>query len=173
MRLAALSFAAVLLLAGCGAGEEPAPEPSEAGATLTPGPVPPQVADLPALASKDCREVVEFYLEALGGREWAKAALIWGDPAIDAARLERVFGGYKVLQLAWAEPSVEGAAGSSYCTVDGKLTDAQDPAKEPVDGTLQLKRVNDVPGATPEQLRWTLRSSTFVEPLERSDGGKP
>ena len=30
------------------------------------------------------------------------------------------------------------------------------------------KRVNDVPGATPDQLRWTLQSSTFVERLERS-----
>ena len=173
MRPTALSFAAVLLLAGCGAGEEPAPEPSEAGATLTPGPVPPQVADLPALASKDCREVVEFYLEALGGREWTKAALVWDDPVVDAARLEAVFGGYKELQLAWTEPSVEGAAGSLYCTVGGKLADAQDPAKPPVEGTLELKRINDVPGATPDQLRWTLRSSTFVEQLERSDRGEP
>jgi len=31
----------------------------------------------------------------------------------------------------------------------------------------------NVPGATPEQLRWTLRSSTFVEPLERSGRGEP
>ena len=45
--------------------------------------------------------------------------------------------------------------------------------KSPVDGTLLLRRVNDVPGATPDQLRWTLRASTFVERLERSDGGKP
>ena len=52
-------------------------------------------------------------------------------------------------------------------------TDAQDPARPALEGTLLLKRVNDVPGATPDQLRWTLRSSTFVEPLERSDRGKP
>ena len=173
MRLTALSFAAVVLLAGCGADEQPAPEPGEAGATLPPGPLPPQVADFPALASKDCGEVVEVYLEALGGREWAKAALVWHDPVVDGARLEAVFGGYKELQLAWTEPSVEGAAGSLYCTVVGKLTDAQDPAKPPVEGTLELKRVNDVPGATPDQLRWTLRSSTFVEQLERSDRGEP
>ena len=89
------------------------------------------------------------------------------------ARLEQVFGSYKELRLAWTEPVIEGAAGSLYCTVSGKLTDAQDPARPPIEDTLTLKRVNDVPGATPDQLRWTMRESTFVERLERSDGRKP
>ena len=173
MRRTPLGLAAALLLSGCGASEQPTPAPSETGATLTPAALPSQVADFPALASKDCTEITRFYLEALGSREWARAALVWDDPVVDAARLEAVFGGYRELQLAWAEPEVEGAAGSLYCTVAGKLTDAQDPAKPPVEGALVLRRVNDVPGATPDQLRWTLRSSTFVEPLERSDRGEP
>ena len=173
MRRAALPVAAAMLLAGCGTNEEPAPTPSETSATLAPAPLPSQVTDFPALASKDCGEVVEFYLEALGGRAWAQAALVWNDPVVDGARLEAVFGGYKELQLAWTEPVTEGAAGSLYCTVNGTLTDARNPSKPPVEGALELKRVNDVPGATPDQLRWTLRSSTFGETLERSDGGKP
>ena len=167
MRATAPALASALLLVGCGVPtEEPTPEELAVYGAA-------QAADFPALVSKDCAEVVQFYLEELGGREWAVAALAWDDPAIDAARLEAVFGSYGELQLAWTEPSVEGAAGSLYCTISGKLTDAQDPAKPPVEGTLELKRVNDVPGATPDQLRWTLRSSTFVETLERSDGGKP
>jgi hypothetical protein len=112
--------------------------------------------------------VVEFYLEALSGREWDKAALVWDDPVIDGARLEAVFGAYKDLQLEWPEPFAEGAAGSSFCTVSGKLTDVADPAKVMIEGTMLLRRVNDVPGATPDQLRWTLQSSTFVERLERA-----
>ena len=169
MKRAALALA--LLAAGCGADEEPVPEASDAPALSETAP--PQVADFPALASKDCAEVVEFYLEALGGHEWAQAALVWNDPAIDAARLEAVYGGYQELQLEWPDPVVEGAAGSLYCTVSGKLTDAQDPAKPLVEGVLELKRVNDVDGATPDQLRWTLRSSTFVENLARSGQGQP
>ena len=117
--------------------------------------------------------IVQFYLEAIGGREWAQAARVWNDPAIDAARLERIYAAYGEPQVEWTEPFVEGAAGSLYCTVAGKLSDAQDPAKPPVEGTLLLRRVNDVPGATADQLRWTLRSSTFVERLERSDGTEP
>ncbi len=135
--------------------------------------MPPQVADFSELASKDCSEVVQFYLEALGGHEWTQAALVWGDPVIDGARLQAVFGGYQELQLEWVEPFTEGAAGSLYCTVTGTLTDARDPAKPAIEGTLLLKRVNDVPGATPDQLRWTLRSSTFVERLEQSDRAEP
>lgn len=163
-----------LLLAACGGDPEPAPEPSEAAApTLPAGELPPQVSDFPALASKDCVEVTEFYLEALSSREYAQAALVWDDPVIDAARLEAVFGGYGEAQVEWTEPSVEGAAGSLYCTVAGRLTDAADPARVPLEGTLILRRVNDVPGATADQLRWTLQSSTFVEKLERSTQGQP
>jgi len=175
VRQAAPGLAAALLLAACGTNEQPAPEPSERptadepAATIAPAPLPPQVADFPALASKDCGEVAGFYRDALGARDWARAALAWDDPAIDAARLETVFGSYGEPRLEWPEPSVEGAAGSLYCTVGGTLTDAQDAAKAPVEGTLELKRVNDVPGATPDQLRWTLRSSTFVEPLAPPD----
>ena len=169
MKRAALPLVAALVLVGCGGNDEPAPEASEAPALDASGAkLPPQVADFPALASKDCVEVVEFYLEALGGREWAQAALVWDDPVIDAARLEAVFGSYREFQLEWNEPLVEGAAGSLFCTVGGNLTDAQDAAKPLREGTLLLRRVNDVPGATADQLRWTLQSSTFVENLERS-----
>jgi hypothetical protein len=125
------------------------------------------------LDSKDCAEVVQLYLEAIGGRDWDLAARVWDDPVVDGARLEAVFGAYEEAQVEWTEPFVEGAAGSLYCTVTGKLTDAQDRAKPIREGTLLLRRVNDVPGATPEQLRWTLRSSTFVEKLERSGTGQP
>jgi len=165
-------LALALLAAACGQSDEPAPEASDAPA-LGAGRVPLQADEFPALASKDCAVVVEFYLESLGGREWAQAALVWNDPAIDAARLEALFGGYREFQLAWTEPFVEGAAGSSFCTVTGKLTDAQDADKPGREGTLVLKRVNDVPGATPEQLRWTLQSSTFVENLARAGRAEP
>ena len=172
MKRAALLLA--LLLAACGGDPEPAPEPTEAPAPALPvGELPPQVADFPVLASKDCADVAEFYLEALSSREYAQAALVWDDPVIDAARLEAVFGGYREAQVEWTEPFVEGAAGSLYCTIAGTLTDAKDSAKPPLEGTLLLRRANDVPGATADQLRWTLQSSTFVEKLERSTQGQP
>lgn len=162
---------ALALLAGCGGPDEPAQESTD---TLrpalgeTPTALPPQAADFPVLASSDCGEVAAFYADSIARREYAQAALVWDDPVIDAARIEAVFGGYAEPSVDWEEPSTEGAAGSLYCTLEGRLTDAGDPAKAAVEGAVVLRRVNDVPGATPDQLRWTLQSSTFVENLERS-----
>lgn len=112
-----------------------------------------------------------FYFDALSNREYRRAALVWDDPVIDGARLEAVFREYAQARIEQDEPSIEGAAGSLYCTIQGQLTDAGDADKPAVQGTLVLRRINDVPGATPEQLRWTLQSSTFVENLERSSRG--
>lgn len=180
---AALPLAGALMLGACGQGGEPSPEPSDTPtiaanptpivpAPTLPAPgtakLPAQVADYPMLQSKDCAEVARFYLDALAAGEFDKAALVWNDPVVDAARLEAVLSGYAKPQVEAGKPVVEGAAGSLYCTVPGSLTDASDLAKPPVEGELVLRRANDVPGATPDQLRWTLQSSTFVEKLERS-----
>ena len=158
-----LALAGVFILAGCD-DAEPAPAPSEAVA-----PAPLQVSDFPVLASKECVEVAQFYFEALSGHEYAKAALVWGHPAVNGDRLKAVWDTYKDPRIEWNEPFVEGAAGSLYCNVSGKLTDGADPAKPMLEGTVLLRRANDVPGATADELRWTIRSSTFIEPMERSD----
>ena len=179
MRQARL-LAVLLAVAGCdGNSDEAGPQVTNEVRGGTASGSPPPRGELiiehfeARLGSKDCADIVRLYLAALGGRDYTDAARVWNDPTIDAARLEQVFGSYKELRFAWTEPVIEGAAGSLYCTVSGKLTDAQDPARPPIEDTLTLKRVNDVPGATPDQLRWTLRESTFVERLERSDGRKP
>ena len=63
--------------------------------------------------------------------------------------------------------NADGASGGSYASgiVSGTLSDGAGANKAPQKGDIVLKRVNDVPGATPQQLRWTIRSSTFVEKL--------
>jgi len=181
MRRAALL--ALVALAGCGSPEQPAaPQPSEAAApapqaapaapspapapTLTPVPQP--TRDLAVLESRDCRTVVQAYLDALARGDFAFAARVWDDPVVDDARLRALFTGYKAPTIAISGIEQEGAAGSLYCTVSGTLTDAGGPARAAQKGEIVLKRVNDVPGATERQLRWTIRSSTFVEKMERT-----
>jgi hypothetical protein len=180
MRPAAL--VALAALVGCGSPEQPsAPQASESAAApvaarppaapasrvspppLTPIPQP--ARDLTVLDSRDCRTVAQAYLDALARRDFAFAARVWNDPVIDEARLRALFAGYEQPTIAIAGIEQEGAAGSLYCTVSGTLTDAARPAQK---GELVLKRVNDVPGATAAQLRWTIRSSTFVEKMERT-----
>jgi hypothetical protein len=124
--------------------------------------------DLTVLDSHDCRTVAQAYFDALSRGDYGFAARVWDDPVIDGARLKALFAGYKRPTVAIGGLQQEGAAGSSYCTVSGTLTDGGDASKAARKGEIVLKRVNDVPGATPEQLRWTIRSSTFVEKMERT-----
>lgn len=175
---AAVLLPALLALAGCGSPEQPsAPQasesaaPAEAAAVPTPPaltPVPQPTGDVSVLESRDCRTVAQAYFDALARGDFAFAARVWDDPVIDDARLKALFAGYKQPTVTIGALSQEGAAGSSYCTVGGTLADAGDPSKAPSKGEIVLKRVNDVPGATPEQLRWTIRSSTFVEKTKRT-----
>ncbi|MBT2134817.1 hypothetical protein KK137_10765 [Croceibacterium sp. LX-88] len=177
-------MAGTILLAGCGGPGEPAPQasatdrPSVTDTPSEPTPVPatsraPVVADYPVLSSKDCERVVELYFDAITDGKYALAALVWNDPAIDAARLGAAYRSYQMADFDWQDPEVEGAAGSLYCTVKATLTDADDRSRSPEEGTMVLRRVNDVPGATPDQLRWTIRSSTFVENPEDAQQRQP
>ena len=176
-----LAPALALLLAACDGGEAPAdeqlataPNPPPGDQALKPPPrQPTDPAQLAALDSRDCRTVAEAYIDAVARRDFTFAALVWDDPVIDEARLAALFEGYGAPTIEIADLRMEGAAGSAFCTVTGALTDPADPARPPRQGEIVLRRVNDVPGATPEQLRWTIRSSTFVEPMERSGRGEP
>ena len=168
---ALLALAAALLASACERAQEteapPAELPTPAGAPTLPEPggarLPPQASDFPELQSRDCAEVAQFYADAIAAREFDRAALVWDDPVIDGVRLQALYASYDEPRIEPGEPVIEGAAGSLYCTVSGTLTDRA--------GEFVLRRANDVPGATPDQLRWTLQSSTFVESMERSSRG--
>jgi hypothetical protein len=183
MRGAALL--ALVALGACSSSEQPAaPQPSEtpapvaasataptaasAAAAPNPTPAPQPVADPAVLDSRDCRTVAQAYLDALARGDFAFAAQVWDDPVIDEARLRALFTAYRQPTIAFAGVEQVGAAGSLYCTVSGTLTDAGQPAKAAQKGEIVFKRVNDVPGASARQLRWTIRSSTFVEKMERT-----
>jgi len=184
MRVGALL--GLVLLGGCGGSERaPAPqatqaEPAASSTRVAASPAPaavssPLTAPQPApngdpslLENRDCRTVAQAYFDALARGDFATAARVWDDPVIDDARLKALFAGYRKPTVTIADLQQEGAAGSSYCTVGGTLLDAENAAKAPQKGQIVLKRVNDVPGATADQLRWTIRSSTFVEKTERT-----
>ena len=179
---------ALVALAGCHSGS-PAPAPTGAIAPadqgpslpapasppssavgLAPTPTPQPTQDQAALDSRDCRTVAQAYAEAIARNDFDFAARVWNDPVIDAARLKARFAGFAVPRIEIKKVEEEGAAGSLYCTVTGVLNDTG-PNKKTRSGEIVLKRVNDVPGATADQLRWTIRSSTFIEKMERSGKG--
>jgi hypothetical protein len=163
-----------LMLAACGTnGGGDSAEVASQEDTQATAPASPTPAQLVQLEDRDCRKVVGAYSAALGSRMFDYAAMFWAGGEIDGSELEALYDTYAEPRIVVAEVREEGAAGSLYCTVTGALGDNAAPSRPLREGEIVLRRANDVPGATAEQLRWNIRSSTFVEPMERSGDGGP
>lgn len=109
----------------------------------------------PARASTSAPDaVLRGWALAIAQRDWPRVRALWGNHGADSGLSPQDFA------LRWrrlrhprvtVEPGQEeGAAGSLYYTTTVTLTNGQRRWSAPV----TLRRVNDVDGATPEQLRW-------------------
>lgn len=68
------------------------------------------------------------------------------------------------LTVAMPTGTLEGAAGSSYYTAPTTITaELPDGTTRTFKGDVVLRRVNDVPGASADQLRWQIRSADLAE----------
>ena len=172
-----LAILAQLILAGCGDNQDSAVKkenetisvsanPAETSVSGTskgipPGPIARDRLDTDLLESRDCNTVLSFYATALHSRLYGEAARVWGkDWGIRAATLKMRFSADQPLSLELGETSVEGGAGSLYCEV---ATVLKANGRQPQSGKITMRRVNDVPGATADQLRWHITDSTFAE----------
>jgi len=187
LRPAPLSFALAVAiapaLAACGTQ---APEPATDQASLAPSPgqpppragaspaegaaLPAPAAPVPALVpeaekgEKGARNVLLAWARALEHGNYAAAYALYGDggarSGMTQAEFTEFWRQFKTVTIAVPGGTMEGAAGSSYyaapATVTGKR---QDGSPYRLAGEVVLRRVNDVPGATAEQLRWHLESS--------------
>lgn len=172
----AAALALLALATGCNR-EKPQPAPSEAAvvppsvATATPAPAP--TATPSAVASKapppldtgalndreDPDRLLRYYAAALGARDWAAAAKAWGEGSgVTAKTLKESYDRAEAPQLTVGKGISEGAAGSLYYEVPAMLRFG---SGLPEHGSLVLRRVNDVDGATAEQLRWHIERSTI------------
>lgn len=185
---------AVLLLSGtmstlaaCGkAGEDPAvldsasaaADPSLGGedavvdalaggpdAAVSGGPVAASAStlDTTALAERrDPEKLLRYYISAVRVGDWAAAAKAWSlDAEMTPQKLEDEFGGVNP-RLAVGKGDMDGAAGSLYYEAPIVVDfGGGRPSKR---GTIVLRRVNDVPGASGNQLNWRIeRTSTLTQ----------
>lgn len=113
------------------------------------------------------RDVVRRYYAAIDRRDYGTAYALWdgegrasGQSAADFAAGFAQTGSTRV--SAGAPVNSQGAAGSVYVEVpvevDARLRDG---TRQRFAGRYLLRRVNDVPGATAEQLRWHLYRATL------------
>lgn len=138
-------------------GNESAVPIADSTPTAAPGDV---ASQRPLSEAEAALGVASEFARLLSTRDFAGAYAMWKDggssPRPSASEFAAKFAGFSSLTVRAEPPSnVEGAAGSLYADVPLTLTGltaAGTSGKR--SGTLTLKRVNDVPGATPEQLQW-------------------
>lgn len=178
----ATPVAALLVLAACQGGEETGPDapssqaPSEgtvtdtavaasAGGNASLGP--PALVPESERGEAGARNVLISFARAieLSQNDNARALLTaTAKEEWSAARFNALFSGLEDISFAVPSGTLEGAAGSSYYTSQASIT-AIDAEGRPIriEGPIVLRRVNDVPGATAEQLRWKIASIDFVQ----------
>ncbi len=110
--------------------------------------------------------VVRRYYSAINAHDYATAWSQWGEngrPGQRFADFQKGFADTRATSVTiGAMPPSEGAAGSIYATVpvtvDAQLNDGR---RQRFVGQYVVRRVNGVPGASAEQLRWHIDSATL------------
>ncbi|MBS0482978.1 MAG: hypothetical protein JSR96_12710 [Proteobacteria bacterium] len=156
-------MAGAALLTACGqrAGDAaaaptttPTAAPTQSSLSVLPKAVPPST-------SRDPQEVLLSWAKAVSIKDWPSAYGYWGDHgAASGLTLDQFTAQWGRLgqpDLEIGKGRSEGAAGSSFYTAPVTLIDGGRRIK----GEVVLRRVNDVDGATPEQLRWHIESTTL------------
>jgi hypothetical protein len=128
--------------------------------TAAPVPTAPAQLVLPPSTSHDPVKVLVAWAKAMSLKEWDSAYLYWSDhgagSGLSAHEFAAKWGKSSNPEFELHPGTTEGAAGSSYYTAPIVLIDG----KRHTRGEIVLRRVNDVDGATPEQLRWHIESLT-------------
>jgi hypothetical protein len=187
-----LTAAALLALAACQAqpASDSAPDPAGDDQTpaatssptpapsATPQPRPPQFGGLdrpPPLVpeaergDEGARNVLLYWARALELGNYDRAFDQWGADGEARSGMTRAqhaayWGRFKTVTIAVPGGEMEGAAGSLYYSVPTTVVGKQQngtPCR--LEGAVTLRRVNDVDGATPDQLRWHLEKVDLRE----------
>jgi len=97
---------------------------------------------------------------AIERRDWRQVRQLWGnhggDSGLTAEAFARRWDHLRRPKVTVGAGQQEGAAGSSFYTALVRVDDGT----RSFAGNVTIRRVNDVPGATPEQLRWHLDITT-------------
>jgi membrane-bound inhibitor of C-type lysozyme len=120
-------------------------------------------------SAQGAANVVQTYFALIGEKKYAEAWKLWSDDGkasgMTAQAFAASFDKYASYNAQIGAPGdVEGGAGSLYVEVPvvvyGRLKSGEEVH---MNGPVQLRRVNDVPGSTEEQRRWHI-ANTALKP---------
>ena len=111
--------------------------------------------------ARDPAQVLQDWAKAVEARDWSAVRAFWGDHGERSGQSVRAFAA-KWKKLRHPEVTIgrgdgEGAAGSLYYTAPVRITDGA----RVMAGEIVIRRVNDVDGASAEQLRWHIENTTL------------
>lgn len=170
--VAALTSAFVFHLGGCQKGPaSPSPEPlaSEAAPAMpaaglpqaAPSEMAPSGPGKPSFA-RNPDDVMDALAATIEARDWKALRAFWGDKGERSGLSEDAFAARWSTLMApvvtIGTGAQEGAAGSLYYTAPVTIVDGARTLR----GEMTIRRVNDVDGASPEQLRWHIESTTIA-----------
>lgn len=146
-----IALLALAALASCGGPQPASDSPDPHNTEVAPEEAP---LDPGALQEReDPARVAGYLAAAVGEGRWDEAAKAWrADQGMTGAQLKALIDGGDKPILAFGKGLAEGAAGSLYYETDITLIGADGAVVR--NGTIMLKRVNDVPGAADWQLVW-------------------
>lgn len=162
---AAPGLAALLALAACqqaqettsaGPSEAASAEASESAVTVA-APATPD----PLQERENPDRVLAWFSQQITDGKWDEAALAWRKGSMDGAKLKALMGDAPSPIFAFGHGEVEGAAGSLYYELP--VTLVADGGRLTRQGTLTMKRVNDVPGAEDWQLAWHIEKLEWAQ----------
>lgn len=172
---------AIALAAGCQnpAEDAPAPDatPKTTAATAPGKPGGPPDDRTPAAerpiadtSPEGAAQVLQSYFASLEAKDYAAAWKLWSDGGKASGQDEKTFADSFANVAEYhaeigAPGAPEGAAGSIYVEVPirvyGKTAGGRDFSER---GAAALRRVNDVPGATAEQMQWRIYNMGVAPP---------
>ncbi|PZO90264.1 MAG: hypothetical protein DI623_07335 [Sphingomonas sanxanigenens] len=122
----------------------------------------------PAAASiAAASDVIQLYYRALAARDYGTAYAQWSNGGAASGKsydaFAKGFAETRTTSVTLGQPgAAEGAAGSSFVTIPVTVAATLgDGERQRFAGSYTLRRVNDVPGATPDQLRWRIQSASL------------
>ena len=120
----------------------------------------------PPPESRDPQVVLAFWGLALETHDYATARRVWGNHGVASGQSPSAFAAawdkYRIIDMTIGKGDQEGAAGSLYYEAPVTVTGLRRDGKPyTLSGSVTLRRVNDVDGATTEQLRWHIEGSTL------------
>lgn len=117
--------------------------------------------DIDALQEReDPAKLLQFYANAVEAERWEAAAAAWSSDAdVTAETLIANYGGSGT-RLAIGKGDMDSAAGTQY--YEAPVTVQAGDGHDAFSGTIVLRRINDMPGASEEQLSWRIERSSLV-----------